>query len=99
MKALWFRNQDETKKDSLHSNKKSNVKATIEPLIGYELKEDNDLMGKVNIDTMCLVQNSGVKVRLENLFDSTLEIIDEYFICNGCGNIYWVKKKIHVQKF
>ena len=30
-----------------------------------------------------------VKIQIDNLFETTIEVIEEYFICDGCGHIYW----------
>jgi hypothetical protein len=92
MKALWFKSKDENKLNPLQFlNKKQFAKvASSDSLKNYDLKADKDLLQKVNIENMCLTQSNGVKLKIETLFDSTIEIIDSYFVCNGCGNVYWV---------
>jgi hypothetical protein len=92
MKALWFKSKGENKLSQAHMlNKRPFAKvASFDSLKDYDLKMDEDLLQKVDVENMCLVQYNSVKIRLDTLFDSTLEIVDSYFVCNGCGNIYWV---------
>ena len=87
---MWFKNKNENKSETFNLNKKSHIKASIESIEGYDLLQDSDLLDKVNIETMCLNYFGKVRIKLDSLFDSTLEIVDEYFICDGCGSIYWV---------
>ena len=56
----------------------------------YEIKSDSRLNEMVDLNTFCLKKNPNVRIQLEKLFDSTMEVIDEYFICDGCGHMYWV---------
>ena len=90
IKALWFKNKNENKTESINVNKKSHIKANMQSIEGYDLAQDSDLLEKVDIETMCLNFFGQVRIKLDTLFDSTIEIVDDYFICNGCGSIYWV---------
>jgi len=90
MKALWFKNKDENKTIQVLNKRPFHKEASFDSIKDYDLKADTDLLQKVNIENMCLTQFENVKIRVDTLFDSTLEEIDFYFVCNGCGNIYWV---------
>ena len=53
---------------------------------------------------MFLKDHPETLVHIENLFDTTIDCISQYYICNGCGHIYWwvynsCKKLIFVNSF
>jgi uncharacterized protein with PIN domain len=93
-KALWFKHKSESSElsDALPNlvNKKGNVKADILSLGDYDICKDAELNEKVDVNSMTLRSNPNVRIKLENIFDSTIEIVDTYFVCDGCGHIYWV---------
>lgn len=55
----------------------------------YELSEDIELKDKINHESYYLVKHPEVRVQFESIFDTTIETVDSYYICNGCGHIYW----------
>ena len=50
----------------------------------------SDLSEKVDLESMCLRSHVKVRIKFENVFDTTIEAVDTYMICNGCGHVYWV---------
>ncbi|CAF0779065.1 unnamed protein product [Brachionus calyciflorus] len=55
----------------------------------YDYQTDEDLLKKVDLEKMCLKNTYNPKIELSGLFESTIKIMDTYFICDGCGQIYW----------
>lgn len=51
---------------------------------------DEDISEKIDVSTMCLRTELAPKINIQGLFDSTIDIIDMYYICAGCGHMYWV---------
>jgi uncharacterized protein with PIN domain len=90
-KALWFKHKNESGDSSpILVNKKVGVKADILSLGDYDIGKDVELSEKVDLSSLTLKSNPNVRIKLENIFDSTIEIVDTYFVCDGCGHIYWV---------
>lgn len=92
-KALWFKYRSEkpdlfAESDRYVEKKKNFVKV---PSNGksYELSTDKDLMDKIDTETYHLRKWPEVRVQLESIFDTTLQVVDTYYVCNGCGHIYW----------
>lgn len=56
----------------------------------YDIFKDEDLLSKVDLNKFCLLKQPSPRIELESLFESTIKIIDMYWICDGCGHIYWV---------
>jgi hypothetical protein len=54
-------------------------------------KMNKDEIGELHVDeeTMCLKDFPNTLIHIENLFDTTIDCIDKYYVCNGCGHIYW----------
>lgn len=48
-----------------------------------------DSIDEINLETLHLKKYPNTRILIENLFDSTLEVIPCYYICNGCGHMYW----------
>jgi hypothetical protein len=46
----------------------------------------------VDLNTFCFHAYPSVRVMFENLFESTLDSVDSYYVCVGCGHVYWVNK-------
>ncbi len=57
----------------------------------YCMNEDEDLLEKINLKNFHLKQYPNVRVQLESIFDTTIEIVDIYYICNGI--IIYTKSK------
>ena len=75
--------------DKLIEKKRKN-QFILEPLDhSYVLDEDSDLNNKVNYESYYLVNYPQVRVKFESIFDTTIETVDSFYICNGCGHIYW----------
>jgi len=51
---------------------------------------DEDLLAKIDMNTYYLRGYPEVRVQFESIFATTIQIVDIYYICNGCGHIYWV---------
>jgi hypothetical protein len=89
IKALWHRDKTDL------GEKTSDELFSLNDIDGYDLTKDKDLMSKVNISTMCLNTTQAPKINLSGLFKSTIGIIDLYYICGGCGHVYWVGDYMH----
>lgn len=50
---------------------------------GYQLHEDEDLLKKIEFKSYCLIEYPGVRVKLEYVFDTTLQTVELYYVCNG----------------
>ncbi len=68
---------------------KSSIKS-IQPCDEYSLNGDEDLKIKIDMNTYHLRGYPEVRVQFESIFATTIQIVDTYYICNGCGHIYWV---------
>lgn len=81
------------------SNSQANDKLSSDKLLetlsisdaNYSITEDAELLEKIDINSMQLRQPPNSIIDLDGLFDSTINIIDTYYVCVGCGHIYWVK--------
>ena len=62
-------------------------KNDIEKLNEIDVKKIGDF--HVNIETLGLKDFPETIVHIENLFDTTIDVVDRYYICNGCGHMYW----------
>ncbi len=47
------------------------------------------------MNTFSLIEYPNVKVNFDNLFSSTLDSVESYYICIGCGHIYWFVLDLH----
>jgi uncharacterized protein with PIN domain len=74
-KALWHK----------HNRSPTNYKGS-----DYDLTKDENLINKINVNTLQLKDNPNVKVNLNEIFGSKIDKNEIYFICNGCGHVYWV---------
>ena len=88
IKAIWYLNK--IIKNESHEN--ITEKLSTLNIQDYDYTKDEDLKNKVDLNTLCLMKRPNVKIELEALFESTIQIMELYFICDGCGHIYWVKE-------
>lgn len=58
-----------------------------------EMAVDEEISEKIDVSTLRLRTELAPKINIQGLFDSTIDIIDMYYICAGCGHMYWVSKK------
>ena len=77
MKILWNKH-------------KSDSTSIIDERNENELSLDEELGEKIDVSTMRLRTDLAPKLNIQGLFDSTIDIIDMYYICAGCGHMYWV---------
>lgn len=69
---------------------KADTNGIIDEQNENELSLDDELAEKVDVNTMCLRSQLAPKINIQGLFDSTIDVIDMYYICAGCGHMYWV---------
>lgn len=78
---------------SLWKKVKLDKEGVIDELNEEAINGDHELVKKVDLETLRLRTELAPKINLQCLFESTIEIIDMYYICAGCGHIYWVSFK------
>ena len=98
IKALWFKFKEHESRPQMEVEKSTDKKPRVvaKPNKEYSLKDDQDLAQKINVDNFTLKSNPSVPIQLEYLFDTTIEVVDLYFVCEGCGHIYWVNDSFHL---
>ena len=69
---------------------KSETNGILDEINENELSTDDDLAAKIDPNTMRLRTEQAPKLNILGLFESTIDIIDVYYICAGCGHMYWV---------
>ena len=94
-RALWLKCKSENpsnfnEADKFVEKKKATRVSPPPAEEAYQLDKDEDLVKKICFKTYCLHQYPDVRVQLESIFDTTLLVVDIYYVCNGCGHIYWV---------
>lgn len=94
-KAMWYKCKADLPElfvgyEKMRQKLSSRSSPTNQDLIDYDLKSDQDLLNKIDVFTYRLVKSPSVRVQFESIFDTTLEAVSLYYICEGCGHIYWV---------
>ena len=79
--ALWLKYNSENPEIFLRKISVQDVLLSI--IHGYKLNEDEDLAKKIDPNSYCLIPNPQVRVKLESLFDTTLQCVELYNICDG----------------
>jgi len=87
LQAVWLKYREIAEKEDFLRKFISKKTICLPP--EYDVKKDEDLHRKLDVETFYLKQRSNVRIQIENVFDSTIDIIDLYYICDGCGHIYW----------
>jgi hypothetical protein len=88
MKAIWykFKANEQQKMERVLSSSKE----IIEFKDLYINGTDANLENKIDLETFRLRASPNVLIQFDDIFDSTINAVDEFFICEGCGHIYWV---------
>ncbi len=53
------------------------------------MSKDEDLAAKIDIQTLHLKESPGIKIEFEYIFEGTIRTVNTYYVCNGCGHVYW----------
>ena len=72
---------------------KSNNSSETTNEVDYCYLNDEELRMKVDIQNLCLLTPTRPSIDLSKLFESTIKVMDTFFLCDGCAHIYWVAKK------
>ena len=96
-KALWFIKKasgDHAEEEKIKSNLLSDDPSVLE----YDISNDVNLIAKIDVQTLHLKEFPQVCINFEQIFEGTLRCVDLYYVCNGCGQVYWVGKiKLYTQ--
>jgi hypothetical protein len=89
--ALWLRDKLRSNACDTRRVKEKLSKEDYDTLLDYDLSNDENVSEKIDIDTCTLRDKPSVRIVLENLFEGTLNSVDMYYVCLGCGHVYWVR--------
>ncbi len=90
MGALWLMDKAKNSTGGTRRVKEKLTREDYDKLLGYDLSKDESLAEKIDIETCTLKSSPAVRIVFQNLFEGTLNSVEMYYVCMGCGHLYWV---------